>query len=64
MKTLSPIENMQKDRDSRKLKEQLSGLKEVEMKLTEKLEPLQDEVMAISQTISSKMEGLNAFLEK
>jgi len=45
------IQKMQKDRDTKRLKHQLSGLKETEERLTDKLEPLQEEAMVLSQTI-------------
>lgn len=63
MKTLSPLEKMHKDRDNRRLKQQLSGLKEFEEKLTEKLESLKNEAMKISQAIRTKFEGLKALVE-
>lgn len=59
---MSPIQKMHKDRDTRRLKQQLNGLKDIEEKLTKKLEPPQDEAMAISQAISTKLEGLEAIV--
>ena len=42
MKTMSQIQRMQKDRDSKALKQQLDNLKEREEILAARLEPLQE----------------------
>ena len=64
LKTMSPIQKMPKDREIRRLKQQLSGLKAIKENLTEKMEPLKDKAMAISQAISTKLEYLKAIVEQ
>jgi len=61
---MSSIQKMQKDWDTKRLKHQLSGLKVTEERLTDKLEPLQEEVMVLSQTITDKKIELKALVEQ
>jgi len=65
LKTMSPIHRMQKDRDSKTLKQQYNNLKEREERLASKIEPLQDAMTILCQVLTDKKMTLaSVILEK
>lgn len=63
IKTMSLIQKMQKDHDKKKLKQQMSNMKEAKERLTTKLDPIQEVAMDLSHTITNKKEELTTLVE-
>jgi len=62
MKMMSMMEKMQKDRDSKELKQQYNNLKEKEERMATRLEPLQEAATILAQVIEKKKKELTVLL--
>lgn len=64
MKTMSLIQRMQKDWDTKALKQLFSSLKERESSLAVRLDPLQEAATILSQVLTKKKDALTTFIEE
>ena len=64
LKTMLPIQRMQKGHDSKSLKQQYNSLKEREESLATRLEPLQVAATILSQVLTDKRTALASIIEE